>query len=51
MNDLKYVLRQLFKGRNNNFTKIISLVFGLGISIIIFITMAHQLSYDNFYPV
>lgn len=50
MNDLKYALRQVLRGRNNNLTKIISLVFGLTISLVIFITIAFQMSYDKFHP-
>lgn len=50
MKQLFYTLRHLFKGKENNFVKIISLTIGLVVSVVLFSLVAFEMSYDNFYP-
>lgn len=50
MNSLKLIFRSLFKKKENNFIKIVSLGTGLAVGLIIISKVFFELSYDDFYP-
>lgn len=50
MNNLNLILRSLFKKKENNFIKILSLGTGLAVGLIIISKVFFELSYDDFYP-
>ena len=46
----KIVIRQLLRNASNSIIRIVSLVIGLTVSLLVFLQIAHQLSFDDFYP-
>lgn len=50
MNSFKLIFRSLFKKKENNIIKILSLGTGLAVGLIIISKVFFELSYDNFYP-
>ncbi len=50
MNNFNLILRSLFKKKENNVIKILSLGAGLAVGLIIISKVFFELSYDNFYP-
>lgn len=48
--ELKFVFRSLFRGRNNGWVKVLTLTLGLSIGIVLFARIAFDLSYDRFLP-
>lgn len=50
MNNFNLILRSLFKKKENNIIKILSLGAGLAVGLIIISKVFFELSYDNFYP-
>ncbi len=50
MKQLFYTIRYLFRGKENNLVKIVSLTIGLVVSVVLFSLVAFEMSYDNFYP-
>lgn len=50
MNNFKLIFRSLFKKKENNFIKILSLGTGLAVGLIIISKVFFEFSYDNFYP-
>ncbi|PXV66791.1 putative ABC transport system permease protein [Dysgonomonas alginatilytica] len=50
MNNFNLIIRSLFKKKENNIIKILSLGTGLAVGLIIISKVFFELSYDNFYP-
>ncbi|MDR1223275.1 MAG: ABC transporter permease, partial [Tannerella sp.] len=50
MKQLFYTIRYLFRRKENNSVKIISLTIGLVVSVVLFSLVAFEMSYDSFYP-
>ena len=50
MNNLKISYRNLFKKRENNVIKIISLGIGLSVGLLLLAKVTFELNYDDFYP-
>lgn len=48
--ELKFVFRSLFRGRNNGWVKVLTLTLGLSIGIVLFARIAFDLSYERFLP-
>ena len=48
--ELKFVCRSLFRGRNNGWVKVLTLTLGLSIGIVLFARIAFDLSYERFLP-
>ena len=50
MNNLKLAYRNLFRKKQNNLIKILSLGFGLAVGLILLSKVNFERNYDNFYP-
>lgn len=50
MNNIKLIFRSLFKKRENNLIKILSLGAGLAVGLVIISKVFFELNYDDFYP-
>src|SRR5262245_60571283 len=49
-NYLKTAIRNIFRERYYALIKIVGLAMGLGTSLVLFLYVSHQLSYDSFHP-